>query len=73
MMKNLHKKVEKELNHEMQPTEFIKINTNKRQIVIRGNEIAMEADIDPEVEKFKHDHLIQINVSKLKKSICEID
>jgi hypothetical protein len=63
-MKNLHKKFEKELNHEIQPTEFETINIDKGQFVVRGKEVEMNDIIDDEVEIFKENPSILRSICK---------
>jgi hypothetical protein len=46
----MYKKVESEFNHEMQPTEFMKVNIEASKKILRGKEIKMADDINLEVE-----------------------
>lgn len=52
IMKNLHKKVEREFNRKITQIKFEKINTEYDQLVIRGKKIIVNNNIDDEIEKF---------------------
>jgi hypothetical protein len=52
-MKNINKKLEEELNHEMHPTKIGPINRDEDQFVVRSEEIKIGKGLDRDEVGFK--------------------
>jgi hypothetical protein len=65
-MKNLNKKLDKELNHEMHPTKIRPINRDEDQFVVRSKEIEIGEGLDRDEVDFKME-------SKFEKKLDESD